>query len=377
MQTRSFAFLIGIPACALWAVTSFAQDGQDPQPNETIAHYLRLDNPSIIDNTQFLADGPSPAEQASGSNGSSENTTTTGIHGRDMNAVASTGSVPWKPSPVQGRPLLSQPVQMALSATYNDTEKDRGYNITIPGCTPANTVISDWVAPSGDVMDNCTLAQMSQKLLLPSASLFEFTTSRAASLLDKINSTLQTAVCEAPLAPPDRELKAINRRPGFRFDPDKQSAYITSLLIIQGGSLAWAFAGLHLGLIHQGITAGITLTTQALILAIFASVGGTLIVIAERERRHIGRAEAVALNAFIALGEKFYDQFAGGIQCIQEAPLRDQIQTIVGKLSQGARILVTEDVQQAAMRTAGSSSVNLVAQGADIENQLSRAQCGH
>ena len=191
---------------------------------------------------------------------------------------------------------------------------------------------------------------------------------------------MEVAVCE-PLQPPDRELKATHPRPGFRFDLEKFStgrfAYYSTLLAIPAGVLSVSYPGIRMAIIHEGITANITLETQSLILAIFGAVATTCVVLWERETRRIGRAEAIALNAFLFLGEKIYDTFASGLQCVQEVTLKEQITAVVEKLSQGARILVHEDAQAQAMRTAGSSSVNLVAQGADIENQLANARCGH
>ena len=368
MHLWSFAAWAWISAGLLCPLTSFAEEIRDPYPGETIAHYLGLDIVNTTDEAEFFTNDPPNGDDPNRTESSSEKNDTAGINGRDL------GPVPWKPSPIMGRPSSYKPAQVALSATYNDTE-DRGYNITIPGCTLADSILGDWVAPSGVMIENCTLAQLSQKLNLPSATLLNFTSSRAAALLAKINSTLQNAVCEPPPAPPDRELKA-SPRPGFRFDPAKQTGYVSSLLLVLAGSFGLGFTGLHLGIVREGVTANISPTTEVLILATFASFGTTCVVIIERERKHIGRAEAIILNAFIFLAEQIYDRLASGLHCVPEVPLKDQIQAIIEKLNQGARVLVREDVQAAAMRAAGSSSINLVSQGGDIENQLTNGHCG-
>ena len=368
MQLRSitaWAWFITVFICPLSAV---AQVTRDPYPGETIAHYLGLEIVNITDNAEILASEPINVDSSSSSDSSAEKNDTTELNGRDSQ------SVPWTPKPLIGKPLIYKPAQAALSATYNATS-GRGYNITIPGCTPADSVLGDWEAPSGDIIENCTLAQLSQKLNLPSATLLEFTKTRAEALLAKLNTSLQGSVCEPPLQPPDRELKAKgDPRPGFRFDPSKQSGYFSSLLLVVAGSFGLSFTGLHLGIIHEGITANISMTTEVLILATFASFGTMCVVIIERERRHIGHAEAIVLNVFLWLGEKMYDSLQSSVDCIKGVELAQGVQTLVGKFSEGARVLVTEDVQAAAMRAAGASSVNLVSQ-ADVENQLANGQC--
>ena len=358
-----------------WFTTGFLQPHiflaraiRDPYPGETISHYLGLEILNITVDAEDLNNDAVIVDDLNNSNSSATKTDTAELHNRDNQPV------PWKPEPVIGKPLLYKPAQAALSATYNATG-DRGYNITIPSCTPADSVLGDWEAPSGDVIENCTLAQMSQKLNLPSATLLNFTKSRAGALLAKLTPILENGVCEPPLEPPDRELKA-NPRPGFRFDPDTQKGYFSSLLLIMAGSFGLSFTGLHLGIIHEGLTANISATTEVLILATFASFGTTCVVIVERERMHIGRAEAIVLNAFIKLGEKIYDSFHSNVQCIQENQLAQGVRTLVDKLNQGAQVLVRKDVQAAAMSAAGSSSVNLVSHG-DVENQLTNGQCGH
>ena len=335
----------------------------DPYPGESIAAYLEMDIVNTTDNAKTVIDSPANA------NGSTECNDTAQIIGRDS------GPVPWKPAPHPSLYFLQHKLShKTLSAVYNGSDA-RGYNITLPDCTHADEVVGDWKSPSGDLIENCTLAQMSQRLRLPSPLLLSLISSRAETLLAKINNILHGSTCEPPLVAPDRELRA-NPRPGFRFDPAMQTGYWSSLILIGGGTFGLGFTGLHLGIIHEGITANITLTTEVSILAVFASVGTLLTIITERERKYIGYAEAFVLNVFLFAGEKIYDNLEAGFKCLQETPLIRGLQSISQSLTQKAQILVADSPQNLAMRDAGVSSVNLVSTG-DVESQLQNGQCAN
>lgn len=165
MHSNLFAPFAWILVGLLWIPTSFAIEARDPYPGETIAHYLGVDILNLTDNAQFFAQRPPIVEDLNNTKSVSKENDSARISGRDMSSVE---AVPWKPSPITGRPLVSRPMQVPISATYNVTA-NRGYNITIPGCTPADTVLGDWVGPSGAMVEDCTLAQMTQKLSLPAA----------------------------------------------------------------------------------------------------------------------------------------------------------------------------------------------------------------
>ena len=369
MSLRSVTVLACLAICLLCAFTTRAdQNARDPYPGETIAQYIEVEFANITEYAQVLLNDTAKDDGSKNPNVPVETNDTAQLNDRDIQETSK--SIHWKPSPLLNKPSLLKPAQVDLSATYNGSD-GRGYNITIPGCTPADSVIGDWEAPSGDLIENCTLAQMSTKLNLPSAMRLNFTMSRAQSLLEKLNTSLENAVCEPELQPPDRELKA--EPPGrFRFNPETQSGYYSSLLLVLLGSFGISFTGLHLGIIHEGITANITLTQEVLILSSFATFGTMCVIMIERERRRLAHAEAVVLNLFIAMAEKIWGEMHTGVAaCVPEVPLAQGVQSLAQKLSQGARMLVTEDVQAAAMRTAGSSSVNLVGQVPDVENQLS------
>lgn len=344
MHIKNFATCALISAGLVHSLQGHLNGSDNPNPGETIATYIETHITNVIEEAQQVINSTIDSKASARHNSTAE------IHGRD-NGFVSLGSSLYRPS------------SKDYSATLNDS--GIGYNFTLPGCTPADTVVGDWLSPSGDLIENCTLAQMYQKLNLPRATLSNFTFNSIQNLLAKLNQTLHTDICNAPPAIPDRELLA-----DPKYNPALQSGYWTGTIITGLGFISIAFTGLAAGILPRD--AGWTTPMEEVVtLATFATLSTMFVVLAidAREKRRFGRIEALILNAVVAASENTMGAGRRVSSCLSLSALQDGIQSVAEAVNERAGVLyIGPNGQTPALGTAGSSSINLVSHG-DIENQ--------
>ena len=211
-------------------------------------------------------------------------------------------SVPTPNAPIS--PLEKVNSQRTLNAFYNSTDHG-GYNLTIPGCLSGNDIIGQIEAPNGTIINNATFADLISALQLPGAALWNYTMTFANQTYNDINATLDVIVCDGPQGANRELLWPQSLLPNWR-DPDNSEGFVTAFILGGLGVASIGYGGTHLGVIHEGITANISLATEVRILAATGFLEYVFLTVLWRlqsvERRWIGRLEAIVLNAFIWLG---------------------------------------------------------------------------
>ncbi|KAK0507062.1 hypothetical protein JMJ35_010520 [Cladonia borealis] len=191
--------------------------------------------------------------------------------------------------------------QRTLNAFWNSTDHG-GYNLTIPGCLSGYDVIGQIEAPNGTIIDNATFADLITMLQLPGAALWNYTMTFANKTYNDISATLDAIICDGPQGA-SREL--LWPRPDWR-SYDNREGFTLAYLIGGLGVISIGYAGTHLGVIHEGITANISTEVEVRILAATGFLEylflTTLWRLQSVERRYIGRLEALILNGFIWAG---------------------------------------------------------------------------
>ena len=249
--------------------------------------------------------------------------------------------------------------QRPLTAVYTKPGgSDAGYNLTLPETLCAETVIGDWESPSGETIKNCTLAQMYQKLSLPSNTLSNYTTTRASNVLDKFNNILAGAVA-SPTSSPDRALL-------FRFDPATQEGYWSARLLVITGTIGLIFTGIELGSVLDGVIENLTITEKNLMTAAGIGLAGLFdcMVIRLHQKKYIGHLEAYILNAFIIIGELMLAGLQNVVAGTCAAP--GAIYSALQHISQAVPQMLQREPPLGPMGNAVGSTLNLVSQ--DLES---------
>jgi len=247
-----------------------------------------------------------------------------------------------------------EPLQGKLfAASYNASDGNGGYNISIPGDICANSVVGDLEAPSGRLIPNATFIDVYNAMDLPSTQLTNYTLTRALALQSKLNTTLSNVIC-APL--PDRELR-------FRYDHADVDGFWSAFILAGLGVAGIGFAGLHEAIVRQS-QGLITVNEEVWVLAATALTQYIIITIIFRLQhvRAFSRGEAFVFNTFIVVAEGI----AAGCQitwsrtCAAAATMRLGII----KLAR-ATVETIQGFEPKYLGSSGASSINLV--GQDLE----------
>lgn len=249
-----------------------------------------------------------------------------------------------------------------FAASYNASDGNGGYNISIPGDICADSVVGDLEAPSGRLIPNATFIDVYNAVDLPSTQLTNYTLTRALAVQSKLNTTLSNVIC-APL--PDRELR-------FRYDPAHVDGFWSAFILAGLGVAGIGFAGLHEAIVRQS-QGMITVNEEVWILAATALTQYIVITIIFRLQhvRAFSRGEAFIFNTFIMVAERI----AAGCQitwsrtCAAAAAMRLGII----KLSR-ATVESIQGFEPRSLGSGGASSINLV--GQDLEQGQSHQPAG-
>ena len=271
--------------------------------------------------------------------------------------------------------------QRILNAFWNSTDHG-GYNLTIPGCLSGYDVIGQIEAPNGTIIDNATFANLITVLQLPGDALWNYTMTFANKTYNDISAILDAIVCDGPQGA-SREL--LWPRPDWR-DYDNREGFTLAYLIGGLGVISIGYAGTHLGVIHEGITANISTEVEVRILAATGFLEylflTTLWRLQSVERRYIGRLEALILNGFIWVGAqllKFLEVItqacctSGAARAgmnVLAARARNQVQVI----TTGAGTAITQSISSNYLLGLMGVNEQGTSSSGDIESQVNQAR---
>ena len=303
-----------------------------------------------------------------------------------VNAVSSTPSYlaarsfPTPSAPAS--PFAKVSGQRSLNAYYNST--DGAYNLTIPGCLSGYDILGQIEAPNGTIINNATFADLITVLQLPGAALWNYTMTFANKTYNDINATLDVIICDGPQGATRKLLWPDALRPNW-VDPAAREGWWSAYIIGGIGVLGIGYGGTHLGVIHEGITANISVETEVRILAATGFMEYVFLTMLFRlqsvERRWIGRGEALVLNAFIWVGAQLLKLLEVLTQaCYPPASASAGISNVFARagnqiqvITTGAGTTIAQSISSnyllgllGANEQAGSSS-------GDIENQFNTA----
>ena len=242
-------------------------------------------------------------------------------------------------------------------ATFNDS--GAGYNISLPGWLCADLPLGDWESPQGTQIVNGSIGDMYTQMRLPSKMLSNYTATRATALAASISETFSQILCE-PIPNTGRALTY----DGWRTQDIE--GFWEAYVLGTAGVLGIGFVGLHLGIIHQGITANISLEQQVWILAATGALEFLAVTTVFRLQTNgfIPRTEAMVLNALWTIGEKIRDQtgpaWAG--TCAGWSTFKEGINSMARQALTNLKIMNPDQ-----MGPAGPSSLDLMSQVRDIE----------
>ena len=240
-------------------------------------------------------------------------------------------------------------------AEFNDS--GRGYKIHLPGGVCITTVIGNLEGPTGAIIQNATVGDILKALYhVPDWSLNQYLQNRISTLQAKMNASISDVVCD-PRPGPSRNL-------AYRFDLTEHEGFWEAYLVATLGIMGIGFAGLHLGVIHEGITANITGYQEVWILTmtgVAQFIFGTM-MFRLQTKGHIGAVEAAILNFFIIMGEWIWWAFQkiGTGTCYAASAIQS---CLVYMANCGPNNL--RDFNPRSLTTGGESTVDLV--GQDIE----------
>lgn len=248
-----------------------------------------------------------------------------------------------------------EPLQQGklFAASYNASDGNGGYNISIPGDICAASVVGDLEAPSGRLIPNATFIDVYNAMDLPSTQLTNYTLTRALALQSKLNTTLSNVIC-APL--PDRELR-------FRYDPASVDGFWSAFILAGLGVAGIGFAGLHEAIVKQS-QGLITVNEEVWILAATALSQYIIVTMIFRLQhlRAFSRGEAFIFNTFIVVGEGI----AAGCQITwsRTCAVAATMQLGIIRLAR-ATVKTIQGFEPKFLGSSGASSINLV--GQDLE----------
>lgn len=249
------------------------------------------------------------------------------------------------PSQLTSRGFRFSPQQL-LTATWNSS--GNGYNITLDSHLCASTVIGDFTAPSGELVQNASLADIYNKLKLPSPILSNYLFTQVQTLQEKFNASITNAICPEN-GHPDRELRF------DRYTAEQRDGYWTTMVLNVVGGSAIAFVGLDQALSHNLTTherAGAIVGAGA-VEAILYSIMNRL-----QKKQYISPGEAMILNVFVMAGNGA--QTALRITtCATATAFMAGYQGLQSAAARGAQIF-TPSTEGVGMSAAGSSAADLV-----------------
>ena len=271
--------------------------------------------------------------------------------------------------------------QRILNAFWNSTDHG-GYNLTIPGCLSGYDVIGQIEAPNGSIIDNATFADLITVLQLPGDALWNYTMTFANKTYNDISATLDAIVCDGP---PGTSRELLWPRPDWRHY-DNREGFTLAYLIGGFGVISIGYAGTHLGVIHEGITANISTEVEVRILAATGFLEylflTTLWRLQSVERRYVGRLEALILNGFIWVGAqllKFLEVITqscctpgaarAGMNGLA-ARARNQVQVI----TTGAGTAITQSISSNYLLGLMGVNEQGTSSSGDIESQVNQAR---
>ena len=156
-----------IAACLLQPLSCLAQDKlKNPAPGQSIGDFIA----SLLNDTNDILRP---------SNNIDSNSSVVNITPRQASEIVPSPSPNQEPYEPTAEPAVQPAIQSLgkprrigppvgrkpLTASWNTTDVgESGYKLTIPSNLCASTVVGDWKTPSGEMAENCTLAQMYQKI---------------------------------------------------------------------------------------------------------------------------------------------------------------------------------------------------------------------
>ena len=275
------------------------------------------------------------------------NDNSTAVAGAVYAVSSSTSYLAARSSPTPNAPISALEKvngQRTLNAFYNSTDHG-GYNLTIPGCLSGNDIIGQIEAPSGDIINNATFADLISALQLPGAALWNYTMTFANQTYNDINATLDVIICDDPQGA-NRQLSwPQSLLPNWR-DPDNSEGFLTAFIIGGLGVVSIGYGGTHLGVIHEGITANISIQTEVRILAATGFLEYIFLTVLWRlqsvERHWIGRGEAYVLNAFIWAGAQLLKLLEVVTQgCVPASQARSGMNSLMARAQNQAQVIAT------------------------------------
>ena len=266
-----------------------------------------------------------------------------------------------------------------LNAFYNSTNGT--YNLTIPGCLSGSDIIGQIEAPNGTMMTNASFADLIDVLQLPGAALWNYTMTFANKTYNDINRTLDLIVCEQPQGASRQLLWPDRLRPDW-VSYDGREGWWTAYVFGGLGVFAIGYGGTHLGVIHEGITANITIEREVQILAATGFMEYIFLTMLFRlqsvPKRWIGRLEALVLNTFIWVGAQLLKLLEVITQaCYSPSTAGEGVQNVfkqagqqIQKVTTGAGTLVQSLSSQALLGLLPGGGEQ---SSGDIENQINAA----
>ena len=232
----------------------------------------------------------------------------------------------------------------ALNVFFNSTDHG-GYNLTIPGCLAADAILGDAELPNGSFVTNATFATLINSMQLPEAALHNYTLTMATMMYEKINATLAEVICEGA-AGATRQLLMPNwvARPEWR-DGAGREGFWTACVVGLLGSTGIAWLGTRLAIAHHAPTQNITVDAEVLILAATTAVEFIFVTMVWRLQtvpsRHVGRFEALVLNAFIWIGGKILAglEYISTHTCFSTETAQQGLSNWVERARSGAQVL--------------------------------------
>ncbi|MCJ1280350.1 hypothetical protein MMC21_008177 [Puttea exsequens] len=245
------------------------------------------------------------------------------------------------PSPVSFEGKLSR--RKTINAFYNSTTHG-GYNLSIPGCLSGSTILGNIEAPNGSIIRNATFADLIRSLQLPGDVLQNYTLTQLTRTITAINTTITRTIC--PLSASDSASRSLlwwpgSLRPQYR-NVEAAEGFVSAFLVGLGGFTAIGYTGMQLAIVHEGITANISLNTEVAILVGTGALQYIFLTMLWRlqsvPKRWIGRAEALVLNAFIWMGERALACLEGET-CVPSGSAERGLSSLIGRARNQVQVL--------------------------------------
>ncbi|KAL9635394.1 MAG: hypothetical protein Q9164_003485 [Protoblastenia rupestris] len=255
---------------------------------------------------------------------------------------------------------MSSSSQRIFRATFDDAGD--GFNISLPGWLCADLVVGNWEAPNGTKVVNGSIGDVYKELALPTRALNNYTYTRAAALAASINKIFSEIICE----PTPKTGRALTYD-GWRTQDIE--GFWEAFLLGTAGVIGIGITGLRFGIIHEGLTANITLSTQVYILAITGTLEFICVTTMFRLQTNgfIPRSEAMILNGLFTLGEKIMATLQPHWKdtCAAWSTFIEGVKSLSTQALSKVRVL--NPSQAESQMSQGPSSIDLISSAQDIE----------